>query len=117
MSPEEVLVPITFFLSLSAGLIIWLITRHKERITMIEKGLSQEEIKAMYHRDVRRDPLASLKWGLMALLAGAAILLGNYLRVTFNVDEGVIFGLVILFVGVALILFYTIAIKKSGHLN
>jgi hypothetical protein len=115
MNPEEVLIPITMFLTTAAVFIIWIVTRHRERATMIEKGLSHEEIKAMYHRDIKRDPFTSLKWGLMALLAGAAILLGNYLHIVYNVDEGVIFGLITLFVGIALILFYTIAVKKVNN--
>jgi len=115
MRPEEVMIPITMFMSLAAVLIIWIITRHRERVSMIEKGLTSEEIKAMYHREIKRDPLASLKWGLMAVLAGAAILVGNYLHVQFNVDEGAIFGLVLLFVGIGLVLFYSIASKKLNQ--
>ncbi|MDI6766822.1 MAG: hypothetical protein QME52_08380 [Bacteroidota bacterium] len=57
MGAEEVLIPITMFLSVGAVFIIWIVTRHRERITMIEKGLTSDEIKAMYHREVRRDPL------------------------------------------------------------
>ncbi|MBA4312574.1 MAG: hypothetical protein C0417_08080 [Chlorobiaceae bacterium] len=112
MNPEEVLIPITMFLTTAAVLIIWLVTRHRERVSMIEKGLTSDEIKAMFQREIKRDPFTSLKWGLMALLAGVAILLGNYLRAVYNVDEGVILGLVTLFVGIALVLFYTIAVKK-----
>jgi hypothetical protein len=115
MGAEEVLIPITMFMSTAAVLIIWLVTRHRERVSMIEKGLTSEEIKAMYHREIKRDPLASLKWGLMAVLAGAAILLGNYLHVQFNVDEGAIFGLVLLFVGIGLVMFYSIASKKLNQ--
>ena len=115
MGAEEVLIPITMFLSVAAVFIIWIVTRHRERITMIEKGLTNDEIKAMYHREIKRDPLASLKWGLMAVLAGAAILLGNYLNVQFNVDEGAIFGLVLLFVGIGLVMFYSIASKKLNQ--
>lgn len=115
MGAEEVLIPITMFMSAAAVLIIWLVTRHRERVSMIEKGLTSEEIKAMYHREIKRDPLASLKWGLMAVLAGVAILLGNYLHVQFNVDEGAIFGLVLLFVGIGLVMFYSIASKKLNQ--
>lgn len=118
MGAEEVLVPITLFMSTAVVFVIWLITRHRERVSMIEKGLSSEEIKAMYQRgikDVKRDPLSSLKWGLLFLLAGVAILLGNYLHVQFNVDEGAIFGLVCLFVGIGLVVFYSIASKKLSQ--
>ena len=115
MKPEEVLIPITMFLSTAVVFVIWIITRHRERITMLEKGLHSEEIKAMYNRDVKRDPFSSLKWGLMFLLAGVAILIGNYLHAQFNVEEGAIFGLVLLFVGIGLVLFYSIASRKLNQ--
>jgi len=99
MSPEEVLVPITFFLSIAVISIIALINRHREKMTIIEKGLSVDTVKALYARkEWRHDPLASLKWGLIFVLAGVSILLGNYLHVQFNVEEGAIIGLVCLFV-------------------
>jgi hypothetical protein len=112
MNGEEVLVPLTFFISLAAIIVIGVLVRHKERLTMMEKGLSADEIKAFRVRDIRRDPLASLKWGLMFLLAGIAIMLGNFLHVQYNVDEGVIVGLVCFFVGIGLVTFYGVASKK-----
>ena len=81
---------------------------------MIQKGLSSDEIRAMYTRgEVRRDPFTSLKWGILFLLTGLAILLGNYLHRQFAVGEDFILGLVVLFVGIGLLLFYVIAGKKT----
>ncbi len=115
MGAEEVLIPITMFLSVAAVFIIWIVTRHRERVTMIEKGLTNDEIKAMYHREIKRDPLASLKWGILFVLAGVAIVLGNFLHAQYNTDEGVIIGLLCLFVGIGLVLFYSIASKKLNQ--
>jgi di/tricarboxylate transporter len=115
MRSEEVMIPITMFMSFAAVLIIWLITRHRERVTMIEKGLTSDEIKAMYHREIRRNPLTSLKWGILFVLAGVAIVLGNFLHAQYNTDEGVIIGLLCLFVGIGLVLFYNIASKKLNQ--
>jgi hypothetical protein len=111
MNAEEFLIPITFFISVAVVIVVGLLTRHKERVTMIEKGLSSDEIKAYRVRDIRRDPFSSLKWGLMFLLAGIAIMLGNFLHVRYNVDEGVIVGLVCFFVGIGLVTFYVVASK------
>jgi len=116
MHPEEVLIPITMFLATGATFIIWIITRHRERITMIEKGLSIEQMKSLSQRDprreIRRDPFGSLKWGILLVLGGLAMLIGNYLHVQFSTDESVTFGLITLFVGIGLITFYSIASKK-----
>ena len=112
MHGEEVLIPMLGIVATAAVLITYFSSRHKERITMIEKGLSGDEIKALYARDVRRDPLGSLKWGILSVLAGIAIMLGNYLHDYYAVDEGVIVGMVFLFVGIGLVAFYGIASKK-----
>jgi hypothetical protein len=112
MNAEEFLIPITLFMCTAAVIIVGILTRHRERVSMIEKGLSADEIKAYRVRDIRRDPFSSLKWGLMFLLAGIAIMLGNFLHVQYNVDEGVIVGLVCFFVGIGLVTFYGVASKK-----
>lgn len=115
MHGEEVGTLIVFFGVLGIVLIVWLTTRHRERIAMMEKGLSSDEIKAMYTKDLKRDPLASLKWGILFVLAGIAIMLGNYLHDQYNVDQGIIVGMVCLFVGIGLVAFYSIASKKINQ--
>jgi hypothetical protein len=113
MNATEVLVPIAFFIFLG-GVIITLVTaRHKERMAMVEKGMSSEDIKALYVRQINRDPLTSLKWGILLVFAGTSVLLGNYLHEQFRMEEGAIVGLVVLFLGVGLLLFYGIAAKKA----
>ena len=115
MQGPEFLIPIFFFGAVAAVWIIFISTRHRERMSMVEKGLSSEEIKAMYLRDVKRDPLSSLKWGLLLVLAGVAIMLGNFLHDRYGVNEGAIIGMVILFVGIGLVAFYSIAAKKLNQ--
>jgi hypothetical protein len=115
MNQDVLIVPVVFF-SIILPIIIWLVVRHRERITMIEKGLSSEEIKAIFSRNPIKftlDRLSSLKWGILFVLSGLAIMLGVFLHQKYYVDEGIIFGMVTLFVGVGLILFYSIAIKKQ----
>ena len=113
MQPHEVAVPIVLFSAIAAVFFIWITGRHRERMSMIEKGLSSDEIKALYSRDVKRDPLNSLKWGLLFLLTGVAVMTGNFLHHQFEVEEGpVMIGTICLFVGIGLVLFYGIASKK-----
>lgn len=113
MEGAEVLIPMVFFITVGAiwGLIA--LTRHKERMTMIEKGLKGEDIKSMYERGTMRiNPLSSMKWGLVFTNVGIAILVGLWLRQNFNVDEGVYPGLIALLGGLGLMSFYKIASKK-----
>ncbi len=113
MNPD-VIVPIMFFLFLGAVILVALLVRHRERMAMVERGLNSDEIKAMYTRQLQRDPLASLKWGIILVMAGTAILLGNYLHQTYGMEEGAIVGLVALLVGVGLVLFYAITGRKAA---
>ena len=114
MNPAEVLVPVIFFLVIGGAIGLMLLTRHKERMILIEKGLHADEIKALYERNKPRplNPLSSLKWGLILVCIGFAVILGMYLHTTYNVEGGVYPGLMALFGGVGLILFYLLARKK-----
>lgn len=113
MRGEEVLVPIVFFLTIAG---IWgftLLTRHKERMTMIDKGLKPEDMKALYERGTLRiNPLSSLKWGMIFAFVGVAALIGMYLRSVYFVEEGIYPALMCLFGGLGLIAFYLLAHKK-----
>ncbi|MBI4548803.1 MAG: hypothetical protein HY707_12545 [Ignavibacteriae bacterium] len=114
MDQFEFVIPIFLFTCTAAVLIVWLLVRHRERMNMVEKGLSAEDIKAMYARDIKRDPLSSLKWGMLFVLGGLAVMLGNFLVQRYDVEPGIVIGMVILFVGIGLVLFYTIATKKMN---
>jgi hypothetical protein len=117
MGAHEVTIPITLFLTVGAVFILLLLSRHKERMTMIEKGAKAEDIKALYERGVLRSPspLSSLKWGLILVGIGLAVVLGMVLHNAYGSDiEGGIYpGLIALFGGFALILFYFIVRKKA----
>ena len=112
-----ILVPIILFLTTGGVLGFMLLTRHKERMSLIEKGLRPEEIKAMYERGASRppNPLTSLKWGIILLCIGIAIVIGMYLHATYNVEGGIFPGLIALFGGLGLILYYLIANKKLSQ--
>ncbi len=89
-------------------------TRHRERMTMIEKGMKAEDLKPFFQKSVRPwSPLSSLKWGMVLIAVGAGILLGLWLESTFQVQGGVFPALIALFGGAALVLFYVIAGKKE----
>ena len=112
MQGEEVLIPIVFFVFMGVVILAIIRSRHQTRMAMIEKGLTSDAMRAVFAKDISRDPLMSLKWGILFVFGGLAILLGNLLHYRFNVEEGVIIGLVCLFAGFGLLLFYSIAAKK-----
>ncbi|MGA9119623.1 MAG: DUF6249 domain-containing protein [Bacteroidota bacterium] len=108
-----IVIPVFFFLTV---LLIWgtiILTRHKERMHIIEKGLSAEDMKALYTSWTRpASPLSSLKWGMLIAMVGLAILVGVWLHTAFYAEDGVYPGLIGVFGGLGLILFYRIASKK-----
>lgn len=114
MHATEVLIPIVFFLTMGAIWGSFILTRHRERINMIEKGLKAEEIKSLYERQtMKANPLFSLKWGMVLICIGIAIMLGIWLRENYIFNDGIIPGMIATFGGVGLVLFYFIASKKA----
>jgi len=111
---EEMAVPIFMFACIAAVWASFILTRHKERMVMIEKGMAAEEIKSLYARGAwRSNPLSSLKWGMICIGVGLAILLGMWLRDAYMVSEGVFPGLIALFGGAGLIVFYFLTPRKT----
>ena len=114
MQAHEVFVPIMFFLSVAAVWGFMLFARHKERMTMIEKGLKPEDMKALYERGTWKiNPLSSLKWGMIFAAIGVAVLIGMYLHETYLVEEGIYPALMCLFGGLGLIVFYLFANRRT----
>ncbi|MFN0157906.1 MAG: DUF6249 domain-containing protein [Bacteroidota bacterium] len=114
MGVSEVFIPITFFLTIGGIWGLLALTRHKERMTMIEKGLKSEDIKAMYERGtIRISPLSSLKWGMVFVAIGLAVLLGMFFRQNYYVDDGIYPALISLLGGLGLVAFYFIANKRT----
>jgi len=103
-----------FFLTIIG---IWggyLLTRHRERTSMIEKGLRAEDIKALYTRSFQQvNPLVSLKWGLVLIGIGAGIFLAIWLHDVYGYRDGVYPAMIALFGGVGLLVFYLVARKKT----
>jgi hypothetical protein len=115
MTGIEVLVPLVFFLLIGAIWGSFILTRHKERMTMLDKGLSPEDIKQLYERSAGRvNTLGSLKWGIVFVAIGLAVIVGMWLREVTTVEEGVYPALIALFGGAGLIVFYTVARKRSA---
>jgi hypothetical protein len=114
MQPTEVIIPIVFFITIG---VIWgafILTRHRERVMIIEKGLKPEDMKALYTRSVGKpNALSSLKWGMVFVAIGLAVLIGMYLHETYYVDEGVFPGLIALLGGAGLIVFYLVAGRRA----
>lgn len=114
MQGPEVLIPLTIFGGSALVAYKYFDGRHKERMAMIEKGVSASELKAASGSGfLKMHPLANLKWGLVFLFVGAGILFANMIRDWTRMDEGgLIFSSILISGGLAFVLFYVIANAK-----
>ena len=98
------------------GIIIfwWLYTKHRERMRLIEKGLTPEEVKA-YFADTNtkpRNPYSSLKWGILLTFLGIGIFLANLFEDLYDIDEGVMMGMIVLCAGLGFLVYYSVVSAK-----
>jgi sterol desaturase/sphingolipid hydroxylase (fatty acid hydroxylase superfamily) len=112
METQETLVPIIFFLVCGAAAIFAIYARHRERITMLDKGLAPEDIKKLYTSGRAINPFSSLKWGMVFAAIGLAGLLGMWLEQAFMMPDGIYPALIALFGGLALVVFYAVSRRK-----
>jgi hypothetical protein len=120
MHPAEALVPIfgIIFTFGIPGVIIfwWLYTRHRERMRLIEKGLTPEEVKSYFASTPSiskpRNAFSSLKWGILITFLGLGIFIANMLEDKFNMSDGMTTGLVFIFAGVGFVLYYVLVKNK-----
>lgn len=110
----EIFVPIFFFGATGLVLYKYVEARNRERMAMIEKGLTPAEMAAAGPRRPFSHPLTTLKWGLLALFVGIGIFVGSYLHNVLMIDEEpAFFGSAFLAGGLALIIHYFVAAKHE----
>ena len=116
MEPE-IIIPIFLFGGTAAVLWKYVDSRHKERMTILEKGLINEDLKHLYSRSVwRTNPYTSLKYGMLAAFIGVGILVSAFLSQMFYMhEEQITAGIIFLFAGLGLVTFYTIAKKRMSE--
>lgn len=98
------------------GIIIfwWLYTKHRERMRLIEKGLTPDEVKA-YFADSNtkpRNPYSSLKWGILLTFLGIGIFLANLFEDMYDIEEGVMMGIIVLCAGLGFLVYYAVVSSK-----
>ncbi len=109
----EFLIPIFLFGGTAWVLIVYFNNRSKERMAMIEKGVNPADFKGASPKEwFRTNPLSSLKWGLLTMFVGLGLLVATYVHRNFDVPDSIYLACMLIFGGLALIIFYFIAAKK-----
>ena len=80
---------------------------------MIEKGFVNDETQAIFKQQSGNDgKYGSLKWGLITLSAGLALIILEY--VEFRRDSPLPYGVLAVFISVGFLAYYFIAQRNSG---
>ena len=109
----EFLIPIFLFGGTAYVLVVYFNNRHKERMTLIEKGASPDDFKGTPMREwFRTNPLSSLKWGLLAVFVGLGLMFAMYVDRNYDVRDSIYIASMLVSGGLALIIFYFIAARK-----
>ncbi len=109
MNNTEVLIPITMFLSAFGILYVFFTTRHKERLSLIEKGADPSLFQSK-----KVNGNTAMKFGMLFIGIALGILMGNILAVTTSLDEEVsYFSMIFLFGGISLVAYYLFVEKKN----
>lgn len=116
MSPDF-LIPIFLFGGMAAVLWKYIDSRHRERMSIVEKGLVSEDLKYLYSGVAwKTNPYSALKYGMLAAFIGAGILVSAFVSQFFlGQEEQVMAGIIFLFAGLGLVTFYAIAKKRIAE--
>ncbi len=116
MSPWEAAIPVAMFVVFAA--IVKFIVDSSTRKKLIEKGLVDEKIKHLFPDRPKGQPITSLKWGLVCIGIGIALLVGRL--APYDLREEITIGAMFVLAGLALVIYYPIAnrvLKKSKEEN
>jgi len=102
---------IIFTFGIPGIIIFWAIySKHRERMRLIEKGLTPEEVKNYFASPDKisrpNNPFKALKWGILLLFLGAGIFIANILEQKMDFNDGITFGVVLLFLGAGFITYF-----------
>ncbi len=95
-------------------LIIKISLNHATRKQLIQKGLVNEDVKHLFYSNgnsIDRYLPSSLKWGLVMVFAGTALVVIKLLP--YYIEGEVVFGIMLIAAGAGLLVYYAIANKRA----
>ena len=106
------LAPVLIMLIIFGGIIgiIRVVSESRLRNRLIEKGMVDEKVQYLWTRGHSDAHLSNLKWGMVLVGIGAAALISQFLP--YDMNDGGTIGLMLIFGGLAFLLYYPIAQKQ-----
>ncbi|MCB2204019.1 hypothetical protein KQI65_04665 [bacterium] len=117
----EVLIPLSFFAAVAAILWKFFDTRHKLRMAIVEREQVNENLRHLFrHVTARPNRYSTLKYGLMALFIGIALLvvipLQQFAWAEHHEGE-LITGIIFMAGGLAFLVYYFIVSKRESEME
>lgn len=106
MNNAEFLIPIAFFFM--CGYVVKAFADYRLKKKIVEQGLVDDKLKHLFKGMEEHGPLSSLKWGLLSIAVGVGLFVG-YQMPDYRYDPEIGFAFMLMFAGVALILYYVVA--------
>ncbi|NOY38371.1 MAG: hypothetical protein GXO83_12470 [Chlorobi bacterium] len=108
---QDIIVPIVVFATIFGIFYVWIITRNKERMALIEKGA---DASIFFSKKLPGRGRTVLGLGMFLLGISIGIFIGAVLANTTVLPEGVAYSsMIIFFGGLSLVVFYLIDKKLS----
>lgn len=108
-----ILVPIIGFIVIAY--MVQVVSDNKIRRMVVEKGDVSENIKYIFSGSYNYNTPASLKWGMVLLAIGLGLFFGNLLENLGIGSEELTFALMFIVGGLAMIVYYFIALKMAKN--
>jgi hypothetical protein len=88
---------------------------HRTRQKLIEKGVLDENVKYLYRENGQARLLSNLKWALVLIGIGLAVIIGQLVPRSM-MEEITVAGMFLL-AGIGLLVYYSIASRLAGKSN
>ena len=112
---SEVLIPIVLFISIFGIVYVYLMTRNKERLSMIEKGMDVS-LLSKHHGSTSPLKFWVIKVGFLMIGVALGIIVGSLASNSIMNEEQAYPSMVLLFGGLALVLSYFVEKKLREKL-
>ncbi|MGB9696070.1 MAG: DUF6249 domain-containing protein [Ignavibacteria bacterium] len=111
---------IVFSFGIPGAIVLWVLySRHKERMRLIEKGLTPQELKEYLDTENVKKIKPSysyLRLGLLLGSLGLGIFVASIIENIYEISEGIQWGIILIFLGLGFLTYYLIInAKQSGE--
>ena len=102
------MIPIVMFIVIA--IIVKIVSDNRTRRQLIENSMLNENVKYLFSDPFERHIPSSLKWGMVMIAVGIALLTAQFLPHQY--ENEITLAMVLIMAGIALLIFYGIGTRK-----